>query len=85
MARTRRGSKSPGRDFWSDYPGNENGNGSVGKFAKMVTHRKERYRAQGKILEELDSVYEELDEFDYNFYEDSDEIEDFFDYLDKIM
>lgn len=64
MARTRRGSKSPGQDFWSARPGNENGNGSVGKFAKTVTHRRERYRAQNEILEELD-------EFDDNFYEDS--------------
>ncbi len=48
MARTKKGKKSPGYEYWSRRPGsNKHGNGP-GKFAKRVTHRAERREAKKK-------------------------------------
>lgn len=47
MSRSRKGSKSPGYDFWSRRPGNKGGGGS-GPYAKLLTHRRERQKNKPK-------------------------------------
>ena len=44
MSRTRKGSKSPGYEYWSRRPFNKFG-GMTGKYAKRRTHKAERRQA----------------------------------------
>lgn len=60
MSNTIKGEKGPGYDYWSRRPGNESGCNSPTshKFAKKVTHRKERVLNK-RILRESGDDYNE--------------------------
>lgn len=47
MSRTKRGSKSPGYDYWSKRP---HGNLGFGRAVKILTHRAERQQAKEEIV-----------------------------------
>ena len=60
MARTKKGSKGAGFEFWTARPGNKHG-GGVGKEAKRITHRIERQQNKPTKVE-LSAAMEDLAE-----------------------
>ena len=46
MARTRKGKKPIGYEYWSNRPGNRHGGWHVGPYAKKRTHRVERQQGE---------------------------------------
>lgn len=61
MARTKKGSKGPGYEYWSRRPGSCNHGSGPGPYAKQETHRAERREAKVSIDKELTD--EELAKF----------------------
>ena len=51
MARTKKGSKGIGYEYWSPRPGNAQG-GAVGSVAKTITHGRERAKGKQEPLKE---------------------------------
>lgn len=52
MARTKKGSKGVGYEYWGKRPGTSKSGGHPGKEAKKVTHRAERREAEELIRKE---------------------------------
>ena len=61
MSRTRHGSKGPGHEFWSRRPGSNRNGCNPGPFAKKVTHRAERRRAEEAIAEGIEDLRDEIE------------------------
>lgn len=53
MARTKKGSKGPGYEYWSRRPYNGH---NPGKITKRICHQMERAIAKRDILSELDQL-----------------------------
>lgn len=50
MSRTKKGSKSPGEEYWTKRPGNKWGQ-TPGSFAKKRTHKMERQEGKKEAEE----------------------------------
>ncbi len=54
MSRTKKGTRSPGSEFWSKRPGSNKCGSGPGKTAKKETHRLERLEGKKQIRKDLD-------------------------------
>lgn len=56
MARTIKGGKASGYEYWSRRPYNKGPSGKSGKITKRICHQMERAIAKRDILSELDNL-----------------------------
>lgn len=56
MARTKKGSKGPGYEYWGRRPYNKGPNQNSGKITKRICHQMERAIAKREILHELNDL-----------------------------